>query len=205
MTQFNNNLETLLTAINRRKLNAYLFLDSNINLLKINTDHTASNYHDLILNNGYLQTITRATRIQGSHFSLIDHIITNSPSNNSDSGILINDISDHFTTFILPDYQKKHTTAKSTTTRIFSNTNIENFKLTLRNLTWRTTTDSADVNDSYSHFWTDFKQAYDEHFPKITFNPLPSGTLAAFFLTAVGPIQHTKEGDISREKTILMT
>jgi hypothetical protein len=36
-------------------------------------------------------------------------------------------------------------------------------------------------------------------------NPLPSGTLAAFFLTAVGPIQHTKEGDISREKTILMT
>jgi hypothetical protein len=37
------------------------------------------------------------------------------------------------------------------------------------------------------------------------FNPLPSGTLAAFFLKAVGPIQHTKEGDISREKTILMT
>jgi hypothetical protein len=37
------------------------------------------------------------------------------------------------------------------------------------------------------------------------FNPLPSGTLAAFFLTAFGPIQHTKEGDISREKTILMT
>jgi hypothetical protein len=36
-------------------------------------------------------------------------------------------------------------------------------------------------------------------------NPLPSGTLATFFLTAVGPIQHTKDGDISREKTILMT
>ncbi len=36
-------------------------------------------------------------------------------------------------------------------------------------------------------------------------NPLPSGTLAIFFLTAVGPIKHTKEGDISREKTILMT
>ena len=36
-------------------------------------------------------------------------------------------------------------------------------------------------------------------------NPLPSGTMATFFLTAVGPIQHTKEGDIGREKTILMT
>jgi hypothetical protein len=29
--------------------------------------------------------------------------------------------------------------------------------------------------------------------------------MATFFLTAVGPIQHTKEGDIGREKTILMT
>jgi hypothetical protein len=37
------------------------------------------------------------------------------------------------------------------------------------------------------------------------FNPLPCGTLATFILTAVGPIQHTKEGDISREKMILMT
>ncbi len=37
------------------------------------------------------------------------------------------------------------------------------------------------------------------------FNPLPCGTLATFFLTAVGPIQHTKDGNISREKTILMT
>jgi hypothetical protein len=36
-------------------------------------------------------------------------------------------------------------------------------------------------------------------------NPLPSGTLATFFLTAVGPIQHTNEDDIGREKTILMT
>jgi hypothetical protein len=31
-------------------------------------------------------------------------------------------------------------------------------------------------------------------------NPLPSGTLATFFLTAVGQIKHTEEGDISREK-----
>ncbi len=39
----------------------------------------------------------------------------------------------------------------------------------------------------------------------VVFNPLPGGTLATFFLTAVGSIQHTKEGDISREKTIVMT
>ncbi len=32
------------------------------------------------------------------------------------------------------------------------------------------------------------------------FNPLPSGTLATFFLTAIGQIKHTEEGHISREK-----
>jgi hypothetical protein len=36
-------------------------------------------------------------------------------------------------------------------------------------------------------------------------NPLPCGTLVTFFLTAVGPIQHTNEDDIGRENTILMT
>jgi hypothetical protein len=34
----------------------------------------------------------------------------------------------------------------------------------------------------------------------LSFNPLPSGTLATFFLMAVGQIKHTEEGDISREK-----
>jgi hypothetical protein len=35
-------------------------------------------------------------------------------------------------------------------------------------------------------------------------NPLPCGTLATFFLTAVEQIQHSKEDDIGRVKPILM-
>ncbi len=38
----------------------------------------------------------------------------------------------------------------------------------------------------------------------IYINPFPCGTLVTFFLTTVVPIKHTKEGDFSREKTILM-
>jgi hypothetical protein len=37
------------------------------------------------------------------------------------------------------------------------------------------------------------------------FNPLPHGVLASFYLTAGGLPRPTEEGDISREKTILMT
>jgi hypothetical protein len=44
--------------------------------------------------------------------------------------------------------------------------------------------------------------SFDMSYP---FNPLPRGTTAAFFLKAVGLIQHTKEGNIGGEKTIQMT
>jgi hypothetical protein len=37
------------------------------------------------------------------------------------------------------------------------------------------------------------------------FNPLPHGVLATFNLTAGGLLRPPEEGDISREKTILMT
>jgi hypothetical protein len=39
---------------------------------------------------------------------------------------------------------------------------------------------------------------------KEAFNPLPCGTKASYSLTAVRPIPNTKDGDISRKKTILM-
>jgi len=91
-TAFTAQLDALLSMLNAKKLNSYLFLDSNLNLLLSNTDATVSNYQDTILNNGYLQTITRATRMHDEHFSLIDHILTNSPSTNTQSGILVSDI-----------------------------------------------------------------------------------------------------------------
>jgi hypothetical protein len=168
LTSFNSHLDTLLARLNALKLNSYIFLDSNLNLLHISTDNNAANYHDLITSNGYLQTITRATRIQHNNFSLIDHILTNSPSTKSQSGILISDISDHFFTFTLPDYQKKHSAPASYTTRDFSNANIQSFRNTLRNITWQSTFNSDNADDSYNSFWTDFKQAYDTHFPKVT-------------------------------------
>jgi len=168
ISAFNTHLDSLLSNLNAKKLNSYVFLDSNLNLLLANSDTNSSNYHDLILNNGFLQTITRATRIQHNHYSLIDHILTNSPSSKSHSGILVNDISDHFFTFTLPDYQKKGEAPRTYTTRDFSDANIQNFKLDLRTLTWQATLNSNSVDESYNHFWSDFKRTYDTHFPKVT-------------------------------------
>jgi hypothetical protein len=54
------------------------------------------------------------------------------------------------------------------TTRDFSTANIENIKQTLRATTWQSTFNSNTANTSYNAFWTEFKQAYDTHFPKVT-------------------------------------
>ena len=49
ITAFNTQLDTLLSSLNTKKLNTYVFLDSNLNLLHIDSDNSISGYHDLIL------------------------------------------------------------------------------------------------------------------------------------------------------------
>jgi hypothetical protein len=167
-TQFTAELDNLLTQSQRKKLNTYIFLDSNINLLNLNTDPTVSHYHETILSNGFLQTITKATRIQNNHFSLIDHILTNTPNTNTKSGVLLSDISDHFFTFTLPAYTKQSVKPATFTGRCFSAANIEKFKLSLRSHSWLSTYASNTASESFETFWLGFKTHYDTHFPKHT-------------------------------------
>ena len=58
------------------KHDTYVFLDANVNLLKINNCQNAARYLETIYSNGFLQKIGKATRIQGQgeSYSLIDHI-----------------------------------------------------------------------------------------------------------------------------------
>ena len=182
-TQFITQLDTLLISSHRLKLNSYIFLDANINLLNLNTDHTTSTYHDTILNNGYVQLITKATRIQNGHYSLIDHILTNTPNINTQSGIIISDISDHFFTFTLPCHTKQPTTPHLNTFRNLSKTNIDNFKISLRAHNWATTFASNSATESFDLFWLDFHQYFNSHFPKITSNSNKNSNRLKNFLT----------------------
>ena len=79
---------------------SYVFLDSNINLLKLNHHQTPALYLETIFANGFLQKIGKATRIQGNSYSLIDHIFTKTEINVELAGTIISDISDHFINFV---------------------------------------------------------------------------------------------------------
>ena len=90
-------------------------MDSNINLINLESNNTAINFIESSMQHGFIQTINKATRICNDKVSLIDHIFTNTKSTELVTGVIINDISDHFITFIQPS----HATSRPTTKNIF--------------------------------------------------------------------------------------
>ncbi len=77
--------------------------DFNINLLQYLSHSETSNYLEILLSNELLPLITLPTRITQRSATLIDHISSSIKDDKDNSGILINDLSDHFATFYIRD------------------------------------------------------------------------------------------------------
>jgi len=148
---------------------AYVFLDSNIDLLKLNTLNLANDYMDVNLSNGFLQLITRATRIQGRHFSLIDHILSNNVRNGYSAGTILHDLSDHFINYMQLPVSNHKSKPKPLFKRNFSAANILNFKASLSGSNWNPVLVDNDVNSSFDTFWSIFIELYELHFPLVKF------------------------------------
>ena len=160
---FLDHFDSHLFNLASNNITAYICLDSNINLL-LATNHQSS-YLSSISDNNFFQCIEKATRINKSSVSLIDHIITNANVSSIKSGVVISDISDHFITFIELPYQKslkKHGVKHS---RNFSKKNLENFRNDLRKFNWNNVTATRDIEEGYENFWEPFKTLYDLNFP----------------------------------------
>ena len=119
------------------------------------------------ISNGFLQLVCRATRIQNDHFSLIDHILTNTHERALVTGTIVSDISDHFINFVQLDHCKTRTKPKVVSKRSFTNENVTNFKNALSNLNWHETLLHNDVDAAFNSFWTLFSELYQLHFPII--------------------------------------
>ena len=169
---FINHLDVHLSNLSSLNTDSYVFMDSNINLLKINHSQSAALYLETIFANGFLQKIGKATRIQGNSFSLIDHILTKTEVNVEISGTIISDISDHFKNFVALPCQKSRVNTDNKPKRNFSQFNLRCFKEALGLCTWNSTLVNNDVNDSYNNFWSDFHTLFELHFPliKVKFN-----------------------------------
>ena len=168
MDNFHEIFDDLLTKLSNCNIDAYVFLDSNINLFNLDSNNHSSTYLSNISNSGFLVTNFRATRIQSSIPSHIDHILTNSKDINITSGSIVDDISDHFMTFISPNLSRQKSKPKLIKTRHYSKANMDSFKRDLQQTNWEPVTSTNNVDTCYDQFWKIYSTLHDLHFPLTT-------------------------------------
>jgi len=162
----------LLSDINDTKKRSYVFLDANINILQLHSLESA-NYLNCILSKGYLQIITKASRIHNDSKTLIDHVLSNSGGTEICSGTLISDISDHFFTFVAPCVssapKQQHRTVSK---RIFSQHNLNEFKRDMSQVDWNPVIQKSNINEAYDVFWNNYNTIFERSFPlrRVRFN-----------------------------------
>jgi hypothetical protein len=106
--------------------------------------------------------------MQNGSYSLIDQIITNSNTNVVHSGSIIDEISDHFITFLQPNLTRTKQKPKENKRRLINEQTIQNFKNDLANMDWRSVLTEINVNASYDKFWEIYNNLYETHFPWVT-------------------------------------
>jgi len=160
-------LDSHLANFSNLNKDCFVFLDSNIDLLKMNANTLSNNYMDTNLSNGFIQIICKATRIQNGHFSLIDHILTNTNMPSYCTGTIIEDISDHFINFVQLPMDRLKLKPNSIFKRKLTDDNINGFRLSLAGINWINVTQNLEVDGSFDAFWTIFSDLYKIHFPEI--------------------------------------
>ena len=124
---FNEYIQTILHRLSKAKNPSFIMGDFNIDML--NMTDTTTTFLNTMSTFYFKPNIFNPTRLNndGKFTSLIDNIFTNT-TNDSFSGIIVYDISDHFPIFYSTypqktDYEPRHTTY----TRNFAKSSVDDF------------------------------------------------------------------------------
>ena len=163
---FNEKINDILSKARGNK-DIYICGDFNIDLLKHESNNGTNNFLNILYSLGLYPLIVKPTRITTHSYTLIDNIFTNNLCNENESGILINDISDHLPIFSMIRNKSVNTT-KDTKYKIVRNnseTNIIAFKRALDDQNWDCVENESDVNIAYDNFSEIFGKLYNEYCP----------------------------------------
>jgi len=144
--QFSDTLSNLLSDLGSKYDNVYIFGDFNLDVLKLEENKFISEYIDTLFSFGFLQLVTKPTRVSANSATLIDHILTNSLCEHFDSYILCHHISDHFPIFHTLNLKKNKAKQLKLKTRNFSLVNVNRFKSALQNYNWTHVTEIKDCS-----------------------------------------------------------
>jgi hypothetical protein len=171
--RFLDKFSELLSLLRNTKVDAYVCMDSNIDLLKLNQPNARS-FLNLIFEKSFLPAITKATRCQSDSKTLIDQILFNKNCVNLNSGTIVSDTSDNFMTFIAPPGRSKNLSPNSASivSLDYSLHNLNNFKSELSRIDWSEVYNKRNVDVAYEEFWNRYKNCHDVCFPlkRVRFN-----------------------------------
>ena len=170
--QFFSFFQDHLQNLSQVGLPIYIFSDTNIDLMKYGSNLNSNNLLDLTMGLGYLQLISKVTRIQGESATLLDHIFSNDNLVNTSAGVIIDSYSDHFIIFSSLNFEKNKPEHSAGFSRCMKPESINNFKAALNNLSWADVLDKNCPNAAYDSFWETFSTLFDIFFPlhQVKFN-----------------------------------
>ena len=150
---FIKSLSNTITKLKQTKHEIAFGLDHNLDLLKSHSHTPTHQFLDLILEKDCIPTITRPTRITKSTATLIDNlIIGRNIFTSQKSGIILNDLSDHFPCIMtLTDMLKNKNDYTEFVSRKIDSKHINQIVDTL-NIDWTTHLGNFDTEKSFKLF-----------------------------------------------------
>ena len=105
-TAFNEEINEILSNLQRSSNECVLVGDFNLDLLKFRENRHVNDFMEMTLTNGFIPKITLPTRLSSDQGTLIDNIFVklSHDFSKTTSGVLLNNISDHQPCFISLDY-----------------------------------------------------------------------------------------------------
>ena len=167
MDEFAETLETL--QVNRIAI--YLCGDFNIDLLKINSKIHYNTFYNNLIAAGYLPRISLPTRVTNHSATLLDNIFSTEFGNN-DSGVIVNNISDHQIIYTYSTLQERAaSTSHKKQIEIETNNRqaLELFITKLQNcniVDKLNVDDNADLNSNFECFMKHFMELKQQCLPK---------------------------------------
>ena len=130
-----------------------------------------NDFIDQLYSYGLQPLITRPTRITRDTKTLIDNIFTTDLNSHKQSGIIINDISDHLPIYVVTRYIHKETLNKTCVKkRVINDVTKKALIKDLENCNWDEILAEEDVNITYNKFVNMFTNLFNTNCPVNTSN-----------------------------------
>ena len=151
-----NHIENIITKVKLEKNHKQLTLgmDHHFDLLKCNQHRPTKRFLDKMMDLNMLPAITRLTRITSNTATLIDNVfISDQLQRNFDSGLIVDDISDHLPSIVL--MKQTRIADKSPIefdSRILTVDKISRIKAELMHVDWNGTLNNEDCSVNFENF-----------------------------------------------------